>query len=220
TPTQSEGRRRRVSRPFARARDDRRGPWGGVVGVRSGLAVHEELGVFASAASGGAVEPDDVAGAKALPLHEAAPALGEDIALAAVLVRVAEAPHLVGAVLEFRRPLLSPPAARSWSGKCFSTCCFGITSLFSLPTSLGVTVLSKRCSRAVAGEGASHARQRARWWAWRARLTRRRHACSGLARRSRCACAACGQPQTWSARRGSGARRRRRGRRPRVDGSW
>lgn len=47
-----------------------------------------------------AVEEDDVPGVEALVLDEAAPALGEDIALAAAPVGVAEPPPLPGLVLE------------------------------------------------------------------------------------------------------------------------
>uniref|UniRef100_A0A8R7VCU1 Uncharacterized protein n=1 Tax=Triticum urartu TaxID=4572 RepID=A0A8R7VCU1_TRIUA len=53
-----------------------------------------------------AAEGDGVPGVEALLLDEAAPALGHDVALAAVPVGVAEAPRLAGAVLEAEQEAL------------------------------------------------------------------------------------------------------------------
>lgn len=51
---------------------------------------------------------DDVAGVEPLLLHEAAPPLGQDVALAAVPIRVSEPPRLPAVVLEAQQqPFLS-----------------------------------------------------------------------------------------------------------------
>jgi hypothetical protein len=87
-----------VVRRRQRHRQREAGETKGAAGVDPALPVDEEA--VARVLGGGAGEGDGVPGDEALLLDEAAPALGHDVALAAVPVGVAEAPVLAGAVLE------------------------------------------------------------------------------------------------------------------------